>query len=83
MRYSILTTVAELSQDLKYTGAPEWTYNLGRILGATLVAGIVLWLGIRAIKKVLNWGKDSKVTGVSKPEEKEKSELTSKKKDKK
>ena len=57
-----IMTVAKMSNDLKNAGAPEWTYNLGSILSATLVAGIILWLGIKAIKKVLAWDKSSKTT---------------------
>ena len=45
--------IAKISNDLKNAGAPEWTFNVGYALGILLVLGVVLWLGIKAIKKVL------------------------------
>lgn len=60
---------AELSdhaKDLMEAGAPEWTFYAGRVIGACLVIGLILFFGIRAIKKVLGTsttnGKTTKTT---------------------
>ena len=56
---------AELSgqaKDLVQAGAPEWTYYAGRVIGACLVIGLILFIGIKAIKKVLGTSTTSSKT---------------------
>lgn len=54
------------AKDLVQAGAPEWTYYAGYAIGVCLVIGLILFFGIRAIKKVLGTsttnGKTTKTT---------------------
>lgn len=62
--------LSDTAKDLVRAGAPEWTYYAGRIIGACLVIGLILFIGIKAIKKVLGTsttkGKTTKTTAKAK-----------------
>lgn len=45
--------LSDTAKDLIQSGAPAWTYYVGYAIGVCLVIGLILFFGIRAIKKVL------------------------------
>lgn len=72
--------LSDTAKDLVQAGAPGWTYYVGYAIGVCLAIGLILFFGMRVIKKISGTiTKDDKTTKTTTKAKKQTGKKTTKK----